>query len=145
MPYTTCRFLRGSATGAALTLALTWALVVSPLPALAFSIVTPDGSSQGSSPPAGSYATPYATPQFDLEEQMRQFRTEDGGRRVGDAVREFDTPFGKGKVEFGVGRDYGMFGSPFGFSGFNSFRAQQDRRHMDRMLAPPGLQHQYDR
>lgn len=115
-------------------------------PAGAFSIVTPDGASQGGSPPAGGHSTPYTgVPQFDIEEQMRQFRTDKSGTSpAGSAIREFDTPFGKGTVHFGVQRDYGMFGRPFGFGGASGFRAQEDRRHMNRMLAPPGLQHQYD-
>ena len=121
------------------------AVLLAGVPASAFSVVTPDGTSQGA--PAASASTPYATttPEFDIEEQMRQFR-KDGSNlgSAGAAIREFDTPLGKAKIEVGTHRDFGMFSSPFGFGGFNSYSDFQNRRHMDRMLAPPGLQHQYD-
>ena len=78
-----------------------------------------------------------ATPQFDIEEQARNFRTRDLGAAFSDGKRDIETPFGKGTLQFGVQQNNSLFGS--------GFRSQEDRRHMDRMLAPPGLQHNYDR
>jgi hypothetical protein len=94
--------------------------------AQAFTMVDPNGTDA-----AG------AVPKFDLEEQTRHFRSGDGSG-TGTAIREFKTPMGNGTVNFGIQRDNRMFGS-------SGFRAQDDRRHMDRMLSAPGLQHQYDR
>jgi hypothetical protein len=87
----------------------------------------------------------YAPPKFDLEEQMRQFRN-DGAAAPSNGKREFDTPFGKGTFELGMQqRPWSNFGSPFGPSFGSSFESRTTRQDFDRKLAPPGLQHQYDR
>ncbi len=107
--------------------ALLSASLLVPAAALAFTIENGGGSRGG----AGAAAVP----QFDLEEQARSFRTPsfDTSSPKG---HEFQTPFGKGTFHFGM--------QP-GLSPFTSdFRAQQDRRHYERMLAPPGLQHRFD-
>lgn len=62
-------------------------------------------------------------PKFNIEEQARQFRTPDAGAAAG--MKEFDTPVGK--LQFGVQR-----GGPFD----SGLRAEEDRRHFDRMLTP---------
>ena len=83
------------------------------------------------------------TPEFDIEEQARQFRKgqlDTSTSTSAPATREIETPFGKGTLQFGV-TSGPTFGSPFGF---NSSRAAADRRYLDRMVAPPGLQHRYD-
>ncbi len=106
--------------------------------AQAFTFVDPNGTpSSGGS--AGHSAT--TVPKFDIEEHTRQFRSGNAGAATpGTAIREFETPLGKGTVHFGVQQN-SAFGSPFS----SGFRAQEDRRHMDRMLSAPGLQHRYDR
>ena len=50
--------------------------------------------------------------------------------------REIDTPFGKGTLQFGVQPFSGPLGSGFG--------SKLSPRDVDRMVAPPGLQHRYD-
>jgi hypothetical protein len=68
-------------------------------------------------------------PKFDIEEQSRNFRTGDSDMSaIGKSA--VDTPFGK--LQFGVQRETPMFGSAFG-----SNSAIEDRRHFNRMLAPP--------
>jgi hypothetical protein len=84
-----------------------------------------------------------ATPQFDIEEQAKQFRKgqfDTSTSSTPGSTREIQTPFGKGTLQFGVTAGP-TFGSPLGF---NAGRAAADRRYLDRMVAPPGLQHRYD-
>jgi hypothetical protein len=102
------------------------ALILTAPAAQAFTMVDPNGTDA-----AG------AVPKFDLEDQTRHFRTGEASG-AGAAIREFKTPLGNGKVQFGIQNDNRLFGS-------SGFRAQEDRRHMDRMLSAPGLQHRYDR
>ncbi len=119
----------GLRSGAFIALLAMSALLAAPA-AQAFTFVDPSGSGKDG-----------GVPQFNIEEHTRQFRSGDPAASPGAAIREFQTPWGKGQVQFGV-QNGPVFGSPFGSS---SFRAQEDRRHMDRMLSAPGLQHQYER
>lgn len=74
-------------------------------------------------------ASPYQTPEFNLEEQSRQFRSDANGGKAGKY--EFDGAFGKGTLEFGTStRPY--YGSGFGSSGYGP-----TRRDFDRVTAPP--------
>ena len=81
-----------------------------------------------------------ATPKFDIEEQSSKFRKGDlDMSAIGKNAVE--TPFGQ--LQFGVQRETPMFGSPFG-STLGSSSAAQDRRHFDRMLAPPTSRDRYE-
>jgi len=72
-------------------------------------------------------------PKFDIEEQARQFSTPNAdASAVGK--RSFETPIGT--MQFGVQRVAPGYGSPYGPSFDSRVRAQQDRRHLDRMLTP---------
>jgi hypothetical protein len=72
-------------------------------------------------------------PQFDIEEQARQFRTPDMKTDAPTAGKSgIETP--AGTLRFGVHSGGPTFGSPFG-SSFQS-RAREDQRHFDRMLSP---------
>jgi hypothetical protein len=79
-------------------------------------------------------------PKFDLEEQTRHFRTPQLDTSTIDK-RGIETPLGT--LQFGVQRNAPMFGSPFG-SDFGSNSGNADRRHYERLFAPPGKQHLYD-
>lgn len=80
------------------------------------------------------------TPKFNIEEQSSKFRKGDlDMSAIGKSAVE--TPFGQ--LQFGVQRETPMFGSPFG-STLGSGSAAQDRRHFDRMLAPPTSRERYD-
>jgi hypothetical protein len=71
---------------------------------------------------------------FDVEEQAKAFRKNDLSPAFSSgSKREIDTPFGKGTLQFGT--------QPFAGSGFGSKLSPRD---VDRMVAPPGLQHRYD-
>ena len=72
-----------------------------------------------------------AIPKFDLDEQSRNFRKGDLDT-PGVGKREFETPVGK--LQFGV-----QGNSPLG-----SNSGAADRRHFDRMLAPPNMRDRYD-
>ena len=74
------------------------------------------------------------TPKFNLEEQARQFSTPGGGDTATGGIKKFDTPIGS--LHFGVGRDASGFGSPFSRSFDSTARAQDDRRHLNRMFTP---------
>jgi len=76
------------------------------------------------------------TPKFDIEEQAKNFR-KSGSDLSAIGNNAVDTPIGK--LQFGVQQGPSIFGSPFG-SSFGSSSALQDRRHFDRMLAPPTSQ-----
>jgi len=65
---------------------------------------------------------------FDLDEQMRQFRTRDLNS-LSPSSRDVQTPIGK--MQFDV-RQGSSFGSSFG----TSTRAIEDRQHFDRMFDP---------
>jgi hypothetical protein len=95
--------------------ALAAGLMLAPCAAQAFTI---DDGSDGS------------TPKFDLEEQSRNFRTQQGTDLSTPGTRGVETPYGT--MHFGVQRD-SLFGSPGG--------SRTDRRYMDRMLTPQ----QFDR
>ncbi len=74
---------------------------------------------------------------FDVEEQAKAFRKNDLSPAFnGGNKREIDTPFGKGTIQFGAQPGNGMFGSGFG--------SRLSPRDVDRIVAPPGLQHRYD-
>jgi hypothetical protein len=80
----------------------------------------------------------FTAPKFDIEEQSRQFRTQDGG--TASTKNKFETPLGPGTLQFGINKGMG-FGSPFNSSGT---RAQDDLRHKERMFAPLHSKDQYD-
>jgi hypothetical protein len=75
---------------------------------------------------------------FDIEEQARNFKKQDEKSALGAATRDVQTPWGKGTLQFGVQQNATPFGSGFGAT-------TVDRSHLDKMLAPPGLQHRFDR
>ena len=115
---------------------LSVAIVLSGMTSAAHAFTLENGSGTGG-------ANMAATPQFDIEEQARQFRKgqfDTSTSATPNGVREIQTPFGKGTLQFGVTAGP-TFGSPLGF---NAGRAAADRRYLDRMVAPPGLQHRYD-
>ena len=70
-------------------------------------------------------------PKFDLEEQSRNFRKGDL-TTPGTGKGEWETPVGK--LQFGV-QSNPRFGAGSGAA---------DRRHFDRMLAPPNMRERYD-
>lgn len=74
---------------------------------------------------------------FDVEEQAKAFRKNDLSPAFSSgSKREIDTPFGKGTIHFGAQPNNGLFGSGFG--------SKLSPRDVDRIVAPPGLQHRYD-
>jgi hypothetical protein len=93
--------------------ALTLGVALAPAPGFAFTIENGDGS-------AGA--------KFDLEEQMRQFRTRDLDP-LAPSNRSVETP--AGTMQFNMRQ-----GSPFGSAFGTSSRAIEDRRHFDRMFDP---------
>ena len=80
-------------------------------------------------------------PKFDFDEQLRQFRSAPLDTSS-PAKKGVETPFGT--LQFGVQRNGSPFMSPYGsqFGASNSGNA--DRRHYERMFAPPHKQHLYD-
>jgi hypothetical protein len=81
-------------------------------------------------------ASPYTVPEFNLEEQSRQFRKDGNG--VGSAGRyQFDGVFGKGSLEFGLReRPYSNFGPGVG-PAFGPRGYGPTRRDFDWVVAPP--------
>src|ERR1700760_456239 len=75
----------------------------------------------------------YAVPKFDLEEQSKNFR-KDGSGVTGVGSSAYETPIGK--LQFGVGSG-SNFGSAFSPGGLGPDNSAAQRRHFDRMLAPP--------
>ena len=82
-----------------------------------------------------------AIPKFDFDDQLRQFRNtpqlDTSANKKG-----LETPFGT--LQLGVTKNVSPFSSPYGagFGAGNSGNA--DRRHYERMFAPPHRQHEYD-
>jgi hypothetical protein len=76
-------------------------------------------------------------PKFDLEEQTRQFRTQDSAAAN---KNKWETPLGPGSLQFGIRRDGMGFGQPFG----SSSTRQDDLRHKERMFAPLHSKDMYD-
>jgi hypothetical protein len=74
----------------------------------------------------------YSVPKFDLEEQAKQFRKDGSGS--GNSSK-FSTPFGEGKLQFGVQQNGQS--SPFapGFSPTPGYR-YNNGSHFERMLTP---------
>ena len=72
-------------------------------------------------------------PKFDIEEQARNFRRGELDTSTGAKVYEMP---GGGRLQFGV-QQGPMIGPGFGGSGLS------DRKHLDRMFAPPHLQENY--
>jgi hypothetical protein len=72
-------------------------------------------------------------PKFDLEEQARQYRAP--AIDTTTPANKMETPFGT--LQFGVQRN-SPFASPWSSTG------NADRRHYERMFAPPARQHEYD-
>jgi hypothetical protein len=80
----------------------------------------------------------YAVPKFDLEEQARNFRSGGSGTAT-PGKTDFDTPLGKGTMQFGVQQGPSM-GSGFGpgsFGPMNGSRA--GRADFERMVTPDSL------
>jgi hypothetical protein len=103
-------------------------------PAAAFTLENKDLSGTG------------LVPKFHIEEQAKNFRSRDSDSSA--PKHEFQTPFGKGWLQFDVQSrspsNFGpSFGSPLGFG--SNFDSRVTRREYDRLLEAPGLQHRYDR
>lgn len=70
-------------------------------------------------------------PKFDLEEQMRQFRTGNGsGSSSGGTL--YETPLGGGKLQFGVQQSPSYFGS-------STFNSRATREDFNRVVTPENL------
>ena len=84
-----------------------------------------------------------AIPNFDFDEQLRQFRNTPQLDTSANANKKgVETPFGT--LQFGVTGNTSPFSSAYG-SGFGmSNSGNADRRHYERMFAPPHKQHLYD-
>ena len=84
-----------------------------------------------------------AIPNFDFDEQLRQFRNAPALDTSAAANKKgYETPFGT--LQFGVNSNRTPFSSQYG-SGFGmSNSGNADRRHYERMFAPPHRQHEYD-
>jgi hypothetical protein len=83
-----------------------------------------------------------AIPNFDFDDQLRQFRNTPQLDTSTANKKGVETPFGT--LQFGVQRNTSPFSSPFG-SGFGASNSgNADRRHYERMFAPPHRQHEYD-
>jgi hypothetical protein len=101
------------------------ALVLAAPAALAFTIENKD--TEGS----------YGAPKFDLGEQAKQF-SKDGADSSSLGKRDFSTPFGDGKLEFGV-RQGPAFGTGLGSPFSSSFESQNMRSHFERVVTPENL------
>ena len=80
-------------------------------------------------------------PKFDLDEQLRLSRTPQLDTSIA-GKKGMETPFGT--LQFGVQRNVSPFSTPYGPSFGGSAFGNSDRRHYERMFAPPHKQHQYD-
>ena len=80
-------------------------------------------------------------PKFDLDEQLRLSRTPQLDTSAA-GKKGMDTPFGT--LQFGVQRNVSPFSSPYGSNFGASNSGNADRRHYERMFAPPHKQHLYD-
>jgi hypothetical protein len=98
--------------------ALALGMMLAPAPGHAFTIENNSNDGSGGA-------------KFDLEEQMRQFRTRDLDP-LSPSNRSVETPVGT--MQFNVRQ-----GSPFGSSFNSSARAAEDRRHYERMFDPAYL------
>jgi hypothetical protein len=80
----------------------------------------------------------YAVPKFDLEEQARNFRAGEADKSQG-VKRDFDTPLGKGTMQFGVQQG----SSPaFGFGPGSlgpMMGSRAGRADFNRMVTPENL------
>jgi hypothetical protein len=85
---------------------------------------------------------PNQVPKFDFDEQLRQFRGTPQLDTSAAGKKGYETPFGT--LQLGVTRGSTPYMAPFGsqFGASNSGNA--DRRHYERMFAPPHRQHEYD-
>ena len=77
----------------------------------------------------------YAVPKFDIEEQARNFRSGGTGTAT-PGKTDFDTPLGKGTMQFGV-QQGPSFCSGMGFGAVNGSRA--GRADFERMVTPDSL------
>src|SRR5436189_4553823 len=84
------------------TIAAVWVLTAPVAQAFTFENKDQDG------------AGPYAVPKFDLQEQARQFSSGGSSGTATPGKTDFDTPLGKGTMQFGVQQGPSM-GSGFGF------------------------------
>lgn len=112
-------------------LAVTAAASLLASPAGAFTIENKDVSGAG------------ALPNFDIEEQAKNFRSRDSVESKGGV----QMPLGKGWLHFDVQQrspsNFGpSFGPAFGFG--PTFESRATRREYDRLLEAPGLQHRHD-
>ena len=74
----------------------------------------------------------YTMPKFDLEEQAKNFRKGEGSNT---GKGDFSTPFGSGKLQFGVTQGPSNFG--FGPGLGPTGMQQNTRQEFNRRLAPP--------
>jgi hypothetical protein len=105
------------------TVAAAWVLAAPAAQAFTFENKDQDG--------AGAYAVP----KFDIEEQARNFRNGGSGTAT-PGKTDFDTPLGKGTMQFGV-QQGSSFGSGMGFGPMNGSRA--GRADFERMVTPDSL------
>ena len=105
-------------------------------------IVDTEEAPFGAAPAAQAFTLEGAeVPRFDLEEQAKNFR-KGADPQTGNKT-SFDTPLGKGTLEFGA-RPQSNFNSPFSF-GPSSGSSLVTRQDFDRLTAPPSSQHLYDK
>jgi hypothetical protein len=97
-----------------LAIALAVGLLLAPVPGLAFTIDNGEGGSGGTS-------------KFDIEDQLRNFRTPTQDSLT-TPKRDLQTPFGSMQFDVRQGSSFSSWNS--------SVRAQEDRRHFDRMFDP---------
>ena len=78
----------------------------------------------------------YEVPKFDLEEQVKNFRS-GGSTSTTPGKTDFNTPLGKGTMEFGVKQGPS---SAFGFGpGGSSPGSRVNRMDFERMVTPENL------
>ena len=79
----------------------------------------------------------YEVPKFDLEEQAKNFRTGGSGSSTTPGKTDFNTPLGKGTVEFGV-QQRPAFGFGPGSLGPAS-GSRVNRMDFERMVTPENM------
>jgi hypothetical protein len=78
----------------------------------------------------------YEVPKFDLEEQAKNFRS-GGSTSTTPGKTDFNTPLGKGTMEFGVRQGPSSAFGPGGFGPATGSRA--NRMDFERMVTPENL------
>ena len=84
-------------------------------------------------------ADKYTLPKFDLEEQARNFRSGGDALPGSGAKREFDTPLGKGTLQFGVQQSPSYFGSGFGPGSSPAYESRKSREDFERLFVPQNM------